>query len=201
MINKAKGAAARFSALPRVGGWRFIEQQSGFEVTRFAKQGGGAILSGTSVGTEAGQLWSLRYVIRLDARWCARSATIENDLGQRLKVRADGAGRWIVNGRRSAVVDGCLDLDLEASLVTNMAPVRRLALRVNESSEAPAAYVRHENLKVERLEQTYRRVADKGRFFQFDYDSPRFGYHARLSFARDGLVVDYPHIGVRVAAR
>ena len=200
MGETIKGPAARFSALPRAGAWRFVAPQAGFEVTRFEMRKQGAVLSGTSVGMEAGEPWSLRYVIQLDARWHTRSATIENDSGQRLQVRTDGAGRWLVNGRRYPLLDGCLDLDLEASLVTNMAPVRRLALRVNEKSEAPAAYVRHWNLKVERLEQTYRRVADGNGCFRFDYDSPRFGYHARLEFARDGLVVDYPRIGRRVSA-
>jgi hypothetical protein len=73
-----------------------------------------------------------------------------------------------VNGRHSALVDGCFDLDLEASLVTNMAAVRRLALRVGERSDAPAAYVRHRDHRLERLEQTYRRAADKNGLLQFD---------------------------------
>jgi hypothetical protein len=186
-------------ALPRAGAWRFVAPHAGFEVVRFEVRKRGVVLSGTSVGMAAGQLWCLRYVIQLDARWHTRSATIEDDSGQRLKVRTDGAGYWHVNGRRYRLLDGCLDLDLEASLVTNMAPVRRLALRVNEGSAAPAAYVRHQNLKVQRLEQTYRRASDGNGCFRFDYDSPRFGYHARLEFARDGLVVDYPGIGRRVS--
>lgn len=168
-------------------------------MTRFEKRPDGARLSGTSVGMEAGKLWSLRYVIRLNTNWCTRSAVIENDRGQRVKVQADGAGHWLIDGRRKPQLDGCLDLDLEASLVTNMAPVRRLGLRVGAGSAAPAAYVRHQNLRVERLEQTYRRVADKKDLVVFEYDSPRFGYHARLKFARDGLVVDYPRIGERVS--
>jgi hypothetical protein len=93
MSSAAKARSPGFYALPRAGAWRFLEQQAGFEVARFETRSRGAMLWGTSVGMEAGQLWSLRYVIRLDARWCARSATIESDLGQRLTVRADaGAG-------------------------------------------------------------------------------------------------------------
>jgi uncharacterized protein len=146
---------------------------------------------------EDGQLWSLRYVIELDGSWRARHATIEDDLGRRLVVEADGAGNWLVNGKRQPAVQGCLDLDLEASLVTNMAPVRRLGLAPGERAEAPACYIRHQGLKVERLEQHYRRLKDAGGLLRFDYESPRFGYRARLRFAVDGLVVTYPHIGVR----
>jgi uncharacterized protein len=187
-----------FGAPPRSGGWRFLEPQHGFEVARFRKTRRGFLFTGTSTGLEGGRLWSLRYAVELDAEWRARRARVENDLGKVLIIEADGAGKWLVNGKRTRSVDGCLDLDLEASLVTNLAPVRRLALGVGEGSEAPACYVRHQNLKVERLEQRYRRARDRRGLLQFDYESPRFGYHARLQFARDGLVVDYPNIGRRM---
>jgi hypothetical protein len=103
----------------------------------------------------------------------------------------------MIGGERCAQLDGCLDLDLEASLVTNMAPVHRLSLRVGQRSEAPAVYVRTRNLKVERLEQTYARIPDAGGRVVFDYESPRFSYRADLQFARDGLVLVYPNIGWR----
>jgi hypothetical protein len=189
-----------FSALPRVAAWRILGAPSreGFEVAHFERQRGGIVIRGTSVGTEAGRPWSLRYVIELDAAWRTRSAVIESDTGERLKVRSNGNGRFTVNGRRDARLDGCLDLDLEASLVTNMMPVHRLALRVGQAAEAPAAYVRSNKLKVERLEQRYARLPDAKGELIFDYESPRFGYRAALRFARDGLVIDYPHIGARV---
>jgi hypothetical protein len=51
---------------------------------------------------------------------------------------------------------------------------------------------------VERLDQTHRRLlADHG--FAFEYASPRFDHRARLTFADDGLVEDYPEIARRVA--
>jgi uncharacterized protein len=196
MVNVKKDSS--FEPPPRSGAWRFLEPLQGFEVTRFRKVRSGFVLEGTSSGLEGGALWSLRYVIQLDSQWRTRHGRIENDLGVTLTLTADGAGQWLVNGKRRRTLDGCLDLDLEASLVTNMAPVRRLALRVGEGSPAPACYVRHQGLKVERLEQHYQRAADKSGLLQLDYDSPRFGYHARLQFGRDGLVIDYPHIGKRV---
>jgi len=197
MARAQSANSPHFAALPRAGGWRFLAPQSGFEVARFSRRRGHTLLSGSSVGLEGKQLWSLRYVIELDESWRARRATIEDDWGHRLVVEADGAGNWLVNGKRRAALHGCLDLDLEASLVTNMAPVRRLKLSPGERAEAPACYVRHHGLKVERLEQHYRRLKDAGGFLRFDYESPRFGYHACLRFAPDGLVVDYPLIGVR----
>lgn len=203
MKKGAATGASQFSALPSSAAWRITGEpdREGFEVAHFEQQRGGVVIRGTSLGTEDGKLWSLRYVIALDAAWCTRSASIESASGERLKLRSNGNGRFTVNGKREPRLDGCFDLDLEASLVTNMMPARRLALRVGQASDAPAAYVRTNKLKVERLEQSYARLADARRHVIFDYESPRFGYRAALRFARDGLVVDYPHIGKRVLGR
>lgn len=191
----------QFSSLPRSAAWRILgePERQGFEVAYFEQTRGGVVIRGTSLGSEGGKRWSIRYVIELDAAWCTRRATIESPSGERLTLRSNGKGRFTVDGKRDPRLDGCLDVDLEASLVTNMMPAHRLALRVGQASDAPAAYVRSNRLKVERLEQRYARLADaKGRVV-FDYESPRFGYRAALRFARDGLVVDYPHIGTRVS--
>jgi uncharacterized protein len=191
----------RFSALPRSAAWRILGEprREGFEVAHFEQQRDGVVIRGTSLGTEDGKPWSIRYIIELDAAWCTRKASIESANGERLKLRSNGNGRFSVDGKRDPRLDGCFDLDLEASLVTNMMPAHRLALRVGQASDAPAAYVRSNKLKVERLEQRYARLPDAKGQVRFDYESPRFGYRATLCFARDGLVVDYPHIGARVS--
>jgi uncharacterized protein len=190
---------SKFSSLPRSAAWRIISEggREGFEAARFEKKRDGVVVHGSSVGSEGRKPWAIRYTIELDASWCTRKATIEADGSKPLKIRSNGVGRWTIDGERLARLDGCLDLDLEASLVTNLAPAHRLSLRVGQSSAAPAVYVRTKNLKVERLEQTYARVPDANGRVVFDYESPRFSYRADLQFARDGLVVVYPHIGVR----
>jgi hypothetical protein len=96
-------------------------------------------------------------------------------------------------------LDGCLDVDLEASAFTNAFPVHRLGLEVGQRADAPAAYVRAPGLDVERLEQTYARLPDDGRGARYDYVSPAFGFRAELVYDRFGLVLDYPGIAVRVA--
>lgn len=184
--------------LPSLGAWRLIGVHDGFEITHFVTKKDGVTLIGASLGVENGMPWNFRYTIELDAKWHARNAVIENEEGDRLQIQAGGAGRWIVNGEHRSDLDGCLDLDLEGSVVTNAAPVHRLALAVGRQADAPAVYVRTQKLQVERLEQTYQRVADPDNLIIFDYNSPRFEYHDLLRFAPDGLVVDYPGIAIRV---
>ena len=111
---------------------------------------------------------------------------------------ADGKGSWTINGQRYPELDGCLDLDLEASVVTNTIPVHRLALAVGGQGQSTAAYIRSSGLAVERLDQTYRRLPDASGKMRFDYRSPRFGYQDTLLFGSDGLAVEYPGIGARL---
>jgi hypothetical protein len=103
--------------------------------------------------------------------------------------------------RRTAAawLDGCLDVDLEASATTNALPIHRLGLSVGGRADAPAAYVRAPTLRVERLEQTYARLPDDGEIARYEYVAPAFDFSAVLTYDRFGLVLDYPGIAVRVA--
>ena len=107
-------------------------------------------------------------------------------------LEADG-GHWLVDGQAAPRLDGCLDVDLESSAMTNAFPVHRLGLPVGGQAAAPAAYVRALDLAVERLEQTYVRTADDS----YDYASPAFDFECRLVYDDSGLVLDYPGIAVR----
>jgi hypothetical protein len=188
--------------LPAVAAWRHIEARAGFEVLFSRRNGDGHLLEGHSLGVEDGAAWSVLYTLEVDAHWRTRSAFVactSADDARDVRIVGDGEGRWTVDGVAAAVVDGCLDVDLEASACTNMLPVRRLALGVGEQAHAPAVYVRAPSLTVERLEQTYTRVGDEDGLHQYDYASPRFDFHARLSFDDRGLVHEYPGIATRIA--
>lgn len=187
-----------FAELPSIACWRLQGAYEGFEVVRCALGYAGWLLTGTSVGVEEGLPWTVHYVIDVSADWRVRRARLSDLAGTEVSVSTDGAGRWTVNGEHRPELAGCLDLDLEASVVTNTLPVHRLALGVGEQGESAAAYVRTSGLAVERLDQTYRRLPDVDGRLRFDYSSPRFGYRDTLQFGPDGLATDYPGIGIRV---
>ncbi|MGH2475646.1 MAG: putative glycolipid-binding domain-containing protein, partial [Candidatus Limnocylindrales bacterium] len=104
---------------------------------------------------------------------------------------------WRIGDVAAPQLDGCLDVDLEASSCTNTLPVHRLGLAVGQGADAPAAYVRALDVDVERLEQRYVRIEDDGARRRFDYTAPRFDYNGVLVYDRSGLVLDYPGIAVR----
>jgi hypothetical protein len=109
-----------------------------------------------------------------------------------------GAG-WRVNGAAAPELDGCVDVDLEASAFTNALPVHRLGLAVGEEADAPAAYIRARDLSVAVLEQRYVRLPDDGDKARFHYAAPAFDFEAELVYDESGLVIDYPGIATRAA--
>jgi hypothetical protein len=114
-----------------------------------------------------------------------------------LSLDADGAGRWQIDGAAAPELDGCLDVDLESSALTNAFPVHRLGLDIGREADAPAAYVRARDLRVERLDQHYVRLADHGARQRYRYTAPAFAFECELLYDEHGLVLDYPGIAVR----
>ena len=160
----------------------------------------GVRIEGTTAAAEDGEAWVVSYLVELDAAWATRSARITARTGTGSReafLETDGAGHWRVDGRAAPQLDGCMDVDLESSAMTNALPVHRLNLRAGETADAPAAYVRALDLSVERLEQVYRRAADQDGRQQYEYSAPAFGFTALLRYDDSGLVTDYPGIAVR----
>jgi hypothetical protein len=191
-----------FSALPVTAAWQHRDARLGFEVAWFQPAGRGYHLSGCTTGAEDGQTWVISYAIELDETWTTRSARItgQSASGTRhTSLEADGHGRWRVDGQAASHLDGCLDVDLESSAMTNALPVHRMGLRAGDQASAPAAYVRAPDLRIERLDQDYARIADDGRCQRYDYAAPAFGFTCRLRYDESGLVLDYPGIAVRAA--
>lgn len=189
-----------FEPLPTSAAWRHDGLRDGFEVAFLHADDSGYRLDGHTTAVESGEAWVVRYAIDLDRGWLTRDAEVTawtfGDEG-RVHVQTDGEGHWSVDGVGRPELDGCLDVDLESSALTNTIPVHRLDPAPGGASSAPAAYVRAVGLGVERLEQHYERLADDDGTLRFDYEAPRFDFRCRLLYDAAGLVVDYPGIAVR----
>jgi hypothetical protein len=193
-------AGMSFAPLPATAAWRHRGARAGFEVVYFSAGGDGGRIEGWTTAIEDGATWAVEYAIEVDAAWATRSATIRGRSAAgpaSARLEADGHGRWLADGQPAPRLDGCLDVDLEASAMTNALPVRRMGLRLAAAGEAPAAYVRAVGLAVQRLEQTYARTTGQAGGQRYDYTAPAFGFAARLAYDRSGLVLDYPGIAVR----
>ena len=189
-----------FNVPPAFAAWRHCSARDGFEIVFVDAAGADRCFDGATTAVEAGDAWEVRYVVRLTGDWVTRSARIlgRSASGRReLTLEADGAGRWQIDGAAAPVLDGCLDVDLESSVLTNAFPVHRLELEVGQRAEAPAAYVRARDLGVERLEQRYVRLDDDRGRRRYRYSAPAFGFECELRYDERGLVLDYPGLAVR----
>jgi uncharacterized protein len=131
-----------FTSVPATAAWRHRGARTGFEVVYFQASGGGCRIEGWTTAVEDGDTWAVEYAIELDASWATRGARIRGrsraGFSSRL-LEADGAGRWLVDGESAAHLDGCLDVDLDSSAMTNALPVNRMALPAGARAAAPAA--------------------------------------------------------------
>jgi uncharacterized protein len=189
-----------FAPVPVTAAWHHRGARSGFEIAYFAAVGDGWRIEGWTTAIEDGATWAVEYAIEVDASWTARSARIRGRSAAgpcSALAETDGAGHWRIDGEPAPRLDGCLDVDLEASAMTNALPIRRMGLPVGGAATAPAVYVRAIGLAAERLEQTYTRATDEATCQRYDYTAPAFGYASRLVYDQAGLVLDYPEIAVR----
>lgn len=190
-----------FAPPPRSAAWRHGDARPGFEAAFFHALGSGWRIEGSTVALAGGEPWVVTYSIEVDSGWVTRRARILSwsASGSRsVALDADGAGHWLVDGAAAAHLDGCLDIDLEASALTNTLPVHRLEIPVGGRAAPAAAFVRTHGPRVELLEQAYERLADEGTHRHYAYAAPAFGFTTRLRVDQSGLIVEYPGIATRV---
>lgn len=195
------GPRAEHAPLPATAAWTHRGARDGFEVVFLRPVGAGYRLEGHTAAVEDGRAWIVRYEILLDERWLTRSAIVtgRSSVGERtIRVDSNGSGIWRVDDTPAPHLDGCLDIDLEASSCTNMMPVRRLRLSIGHHADVPAAYVRAPDPLLERLEQRYLRLEDDGPNQRYDYAAPEFGFSSRIVYDASGVVLEYPGIASRV---
>jgi hypothetical protein len=184
-----------------VAAWRHIDAREAFEVAFLSPSPSGLRIDGHTAALEGGAAFAARYAIQLDRGWRTVRAhlwAVSAGGAYERRLEGDGHGGWRIDGVPAPALDGLLDVDLEASALTNAFPVRRVAPAVGEAVDAPAVYVRALDLAVERLEQRYERLPDApGGGERYAYDAPRFGTSCTLAYAPDGFVAGYPGLAER----
>jgi hypothetical protein len=174
---------------------------------------GAFLLDGAAIGTDTpddtGPIgeqrtphpWSTRFSVVVDDRWQTRSCFIEvlgGDGLDRVTLTADALGHWTLDGRDWTELEGCRDVDVSISPLTNTLVVLRLGLAVGEERHLDVAWVDVPSLAVARVTQTYRREPDGPRGRQYVYADPTYG---SFVFTVDplGVVLEYQGLFARVA--
>ncbi len=181
--------------------WQRADDSHGHSVARMAETEGRWLFHGCEVlaGPEVRLACWFRIVV--DREWLTQEVEVRavGADGERvLRLAADTERRWSVDGVHRPDLDGCLDVDVAATPLTNTFPIRRLAgLAVGESATSPIAWVDVPGLGVVRVDQTYRRLAPVRGGDAWEYSDPAHGAFT-LTVDDDGLVVDYEGFAQRV---
>ena len=183
--------------------WIHRDARQGFESAALRPSGDGRRLIGHTNAVEGGVAWTVGYRIDVDNRWQTIRADVTEVVAGRENhcvIESDRAGNWTVDGVAAPQLDGCIDIDLESSALTNTIFLHRVQpSRTDIVYDAVAAFVRCAPLRFERIEQTYRRTNDGARAgeIRFEYTSLAFDTNIELTFDRYGLVTDYPGLATR----
>ena len=168
--------------------WRRTDEVEADEFCTVSVRDSGLSLVGTVLGAEAGVPIRIEYRVLTDARGITTAAHVRQLRGfeQRTLVLArDPKGTWTVDGKRTASLKGCADVDLGCSPSTNTLPIRRLRRGVGGPETIAAAWIRFPELVVTRTAQTYTRVDET----TYRYASGSF--EADLTVDDAGLVASY----------
>lgn len=151
---------------------------------------------------EDGVPFRLTYRLRWDDRGLLRRAEMKTRKGAQvrsLSLRVDDAGRWTGrHGEPLDHLDGCVDIDIWPTPMTNSFPIWRSRLRIGERREFRMAWVSAPDLVVQAKAQAYTRLED--RLYRFE-SLDGTGFTARLPVDEEGFVLHYPELFRRVALR
>ncbi len=174
----------------------------GMEHLALTTRDGEAVAGGTVLGVEDDEAFRLSYKVGCDSRWRVRRVEISLPHGGRgLSLNADGEGHWFdESGATVAALDGCVDVDITATPLTNTLPLRRLTLKPGESADIKVAYVTIPELRVLPDEQRYTCLEADAAGGSYRFEQTGSGFTAVLQVDADALVEDYPGLFKRVWA-
>jgi uncharacterized protein len=135
------------------------------------------------------------YQLSCDANWrvTGLAITAASAAGSRtLTLSAGHSGRWHADGQPRPDLDGCIDVDISLTPLTNTLPIRRHTWSPGSQQELDVVYVSAPDLTVRRVSQRYtllkQEVDDEAPLYRYESGS----YSADLTVDGDGFVTDYP---------
>ncbi len=167
--------------------WRRLDKE-GTDRCTLSRLDSGWMLVGQAIWHDGKADASLTYDIRCDPDWASLSADIGGEVdGHELSLRLHRAeDGWYLNGELQEGTADCVDLDLSFTPSTNLLPLRRLPLKVDQSAHVCAAWLKPDFATIGPLEQTYTSLGPD----HVQYESPAFS--AELRVHESGFVTRYP---------
>ena len=101
-----------------------------------------------------------------------------------------------MNGVKSELLKGCMDLDIPLTPFTNTLPIRRLKLSPGRSQEVKVIYCDLLKQEIKPVCQRYTCLSNS----EYHYENVPNDFEATILVDEFGLVIDYPYLFVRTKA-
>jgi uncharacterized protein len=160
----------------------------GVEHCKVRRTDSGWAIVGSLVRSSTEGVAVVTYTIETDRGWKTRGVSVEQTIAGRrraLKMVVRGSS-WSLGGEDAAYLEGCADVDLNASPVTNTLPILRTKLEIGSRVDLTAAWVKFPSLEVAPLRQSYERLGQR----RYLYRSAS-GFESEIEVDDFGLVKRY----------
>ena len=139
-----------------------------------------------------------QIVLRISAGWQVQQLLLFRDLPEPdLWLATDGGGRWgEVNGAHRHDLDGCTEVAVAGSVITQVASLRRLPLHVGHTGEVRVAVIDPERLSITPITWRYHRTHEH----HWEIEDPGSSHRHRLEVDRYGVPLDVTDERRRVIA-
>lgn len=175
--------------------WKGLEQES-MEYCRIWQNTGISVKS-TVVGFHEAVPFVVEYDIDLTAGWGVRSFRVRSNLGhidQTIFMETDGLGSWYHDGKKMDHLQGCLDIDISITPMTNSLPLRRLKIGFGETHYTDVVYIDMPSCQIGKERQEYTCI-DRN-LYRFTNNDGSFS--ADIRTCDEGIVQHYPGLFHRV---
>ena len=159
----------------------------------------GSQITSTIIGCYEEKIYNVTYRIETNQNWKTRFVKINcqhNNRTQLIELKSEGNGNWLMNGVKSELLNGCLDVDIPLTPFTNTLPIRRLKLSPGHSQEIKVIYCDLLNHEIKPVYQRYTCLSSS----KYHYENVPNDFEATILVDESGLVIDYPSLFVRTKA-
>lgn len=130
-----------------------------------------------------------KYEIACRPDWSTKYVKIFQDNHHQLTLMGDGKGNWQDNHNQAIKeLEGCVDIDFQATPSTNILPVRRLHAKAKQRRQIRVVYMTFPELHYYPVEQFYTKLNNE----EWLFEQPEDNFSATIKVDENGFVTDYP---------
>jgi hypothetical protein len=156
-------------------------------------------ISSTIIGCYEGKICKLDYRLKTNGQWETLLFEMQSRYDNHthsISLEGDGKGSWTQDGKRCSQFQGCVDIDISLTPLTNTLPINRLNLALNQSEVVQVIYVDVLHQKITPELQRYTRLSGT----LYHYQNIPNDFESDILVDELGLVVDYPGLFLRTCA-